>query len=152
MKGESGFPAHCTMPEQRQQHCADYETHEGIHLDVEHMQHNPGKRTVAKLMLNSMWGKFGQRTNKTQVREFTRAQDMHTFLGSGKYDVRYVSPLTADRVEVHFKLHEEMEDVSPNLNIFVACFTTCWARLRLYEAFETLQERVLYFDTDSVIF
>ena len=116
------------------------------------MQQNPDKHTVAKLMLNSMWGKFGQRTNKTQVREFTRAQDMHTFLGSGKYDVRYVSPLTADRVEVHFKLHEEMEDVSPNLNIFVACFSTCWALLRLYEALETLQERVLYFDTDSVIF
>ena len=86
------------------------------------------------------------------MREFTRAQDMHTFLGSGKYDVRYFSPLTADRVEMHFKLHDQMEDVSPNLNIFVAWFTTCWARLRLYEALKTLQERVLYFDTDSVIF
>lgn len=31
-------------------------------------------------------------------------------------------------------------------------FFTCWARLRLYEALELLKERVLYFDTDSVIF
>jgi len=42
--------------------------------------------------------------------------------------------------------------VSPNLNIFVACFTTCWARLRLYATLEQLQERVLYYDTDSVPF
>ena len=42
--------------------------------------------------------------------------------------------------------------MSPNLNIFVACFTTCWARLRLYGALKQLGERCLYFDTDSVIF
>ena len=34
----------------------------------------------------------------------------------------------------------------------MACFTTCWARLRLYEALELLGERVLYYDTDSVIY
>jgi len=34
----------------------------------------------------------------------------------------------------------------------VACFTTCWARLRLYAALEQLGERVLYYDTDSVVF
>lgn len=39
-----------------------------------------------------------------------------------------------------------------NTNVFVATFTTCWARLKLYEVLEMLQERVLYFDTDSVIF
>ena len=44
------------------------------------------------------------------------------------------------------------EPVSPNLNIFIACFTTCWARLRLYAALDILQERVQYTDTDSVIF
>ena len=34
----------------------------------------------------------------------------------------------------------------------MACFTTCWARLRLYEALELLGERVLYFNTDSIIY
>jgi len=53
---------------------------------------------------------------------------------------------------VHYKHKEEGIPISPNLNIFVACFTTCWARLRLYEALELLGDRVLYFDTDSVIY
>ena len=34
----------------------------------------------------------------------------------------------------------------------MACFTTCWARLKLYDALDILQERVLYKDTDSVVF
>jgi hypothetical protein len=37
-------------------------------------------------------------------------------------------------------------------NIFIAAFTTCWARLKLYDVLEMFGERVLYYDTDSVIF
>ena len=37
-------------------------------------------------------------------------------------------------------------------NIFIAAFTTCWARLKLYDLLHKLGRRVLYFDTDSVIF
>ena len=37
-------------------------------------------------------------------------------------------------------------------NIFVAAFTTCQARLKLYESLDTLQEQVLYYDTDSVVY
>jgi len=52
---------------------------------------------------------------------------------------------------VHYKHKEEDIPILPNLNIFVACFTTCWARLHLYDALELLGDRVLYFDTNSVI-
>ena len=37
-------------------------------------------------------------------------------------------------------------------NIFIAAFTTCWARLKLYSYLEQLQQQVLYFDTDSVVY
>ena len=37
-------------------------------------------------------------------------------------------------------------------NIFVAAFTTCQAPLKLYESLDTLQEQVLYYDTDSVVY
>ena len=103
-------------------------------------------------MLNSMWGKFGQRQNKTQVEEFNDPPKFHSFLNSDTLDVRHVSVVNDDIVEVHYQLQEEDIPVSPNLNVFVACFTTCWARLRLYEALELLGQRVLYFDTDSVIY
>ena len=37
-------------------------------------------------------------------------------------------------------------------NIYVATFTTCWARLRLYGVLDKLGEACLYYDTDSVIY
>ena len=66
--------------------------------------------------------------------------------------MRHVSVINDNLVEVHYQYQDEDIPVSPNLNIFVACFTTCWARLRLYAALEQLGERVLYYDTDSVIY
>ena len=33
----------------------------GIDLNPEDIKPNPGKRAVAKICLNSLWGKFGQR-------------------------------------------------------------------------------------------
>ena len=50
------------------------------------------------------------------------------------------------RVEVYLKKPQNMI-----VNIFIARFTTCWARLHLYEALELLGERFLYFDTDLVL-
>ncbi|KAL9970542.1 hypothetical protein ACROYT_G022936 [Oculina patagonica] len=149
----SGWPSHVgDDPEKQRQYVEDYFAREGIPLDPSNIKKNPGLRTLAKLMLNSMWGKFGQKPNKTQVREFDDPVAFSEFHESDKYDIRYVSVLTEQRVEIHFKHKLEDDPVSPNLNIFVAAFTTCWARLRLYEALDLLQERVLYFDTDSVVF
>ena len=37
-------------------------------------------------------------------------------------------------------------------NVFVAAFTTCHARLKLYSYLQALGEQVLYYDTDSVIY
>ncbi|PFX27098.1 hypothetical protein AWC38_SpisGene8231 [Stylophora pistillata] len=37
-------------------------------------------------------------------------------------------------------------------NVFIAAFTTCQARLKLYESLEILKERVLCYDTDSVVY
>jgi len=49
----------------RQQYIREYYEHEGIQLEYDKIEHNPGLRALAKMMLNSMWGKFGQRLNKT---------------------------------------------------------------------------------------
>ena len=49
---------------------------------------------------------------------------------------------------------EDKRTIVPNNRtiVFVAAFTTCWARLKLYSYLETLQHQVLYYDTDSVIY
>ena len=53
---------------------------------------------------------------------------------------------------VHTSVEDNVVKGTKN-NIFIAAFTTCYARLKLYESLDALQvEQVLYFDTDSVIY
>ena len=49
---------------------------------------------------------------------------------------------------------EDKRTIVPNnrTNVFVAAFTTCWARLKLYSYLERLGDQVMYYDTDSVIY
>ena len=148
----SGWPTRVDTEAQKQKYIQDYFEQEGIQLEYDKIEKNPGLRTLAKMMLNSMWGKFGQRLNKTQVQPFQDPQSFHRFLDTSTLDVRHVSVINDDMVEVHYQYQDEDIPVSPNLNIFVAAFTTCWARLRLYAALEPLGQRVLYYDTDSIIF
>jgi len=148
----SGWPAGCTTEEKKKKYVESYYQKEGIQLEYDKIEKNPGLRTLAKMMLNSMWGKFGQRLNKTQVQTFDDPQAFHRFLDTDTMDVRHVSVINDDMVEVHYNYKDQDIPVSPNLNIFVAAFTTCHARIKLYEALEQLQERILYYDTDSVIY
>ena len=142
----SGWPEWVGDDEtKRQQYIREYHEHEGIQLEYDKIEHNKGLRALAKMVLNYMWGKLGQQLNKTQVKEFCDPQAFHRFLDTDTLDVHHVSVINEEMVEVHIP-------VSPNHNIFVASFTTCWARDNLGEAIQLLGEHVLYFDTDSVIY
>ena len=57
MKQEaSGYPKECVTDEQKQRYIDEYYEHEGIRLDPNKIEYNPGLRSLAKLMLNSLWG------------------------------------------------------------------------------------------------
>ena len=64
-------------------------------------------------------------------------------------DVRLVNPETT---EVQFKSALGFEESNDKVNIVIAAFTTAYARLKLYDLLDQLQEQVLYYDTDSVIY
>ena len=60
--------------------------------------------------------------------------------------------ITDDMVQMSYTYRDQFVDNSYNTNIYVACFTTSSARLMLYEKLDYLNEKVLYFDTDSIIY
>ena len=47
-------------------------------------------------------------------------------------------------------MKRKMKKTNYNVNIFIACFTSSWAKLRLYNMLEQLDRNVCYCDTDSV--
>ena len=55
-------------------------------------------------------------------------------------------------VQMTYNVKDQFFDNSKNTNIYIACFTTSHARLMLYDKLDYLQKKVLYFDTDSIIY
>lgn len=53
---------------------------------------------------------------------------------------------------INYEEKKEFVEECPFGNVVLACFTTAHARLHLHETLEKLGERVLYFDTDSIIY
>ena len=57
-----------------------------------------------------------------------------------------------ETVELQYTNKDEFVEEKGKVNIVIAAFTTAYARLKLYDLLDLLQERVLYYDTDSVIY
>ena len=97
-------------------------------------------------MLNSFWGKFGENLHKAQTTAVYEAYHLFNLVSNSLLDIKQVRISNQDTLEVvHTKKKDNQPDIG-RVNIFVAAFTTCHARLKLYESLERLQERVLYFD------
>ena len=67
-----------------------YKEHEDIELDPNQIEKNPGLRSLAKLMLNSFWGKFGQRPNQTQVTTCTKPSEFFHLITDDKQVVHII--------------------------------------------------------------
>ena len=148
----SGWPGECQTEEDRAKYVTDYQKHEKIQLEPQKICKNPGKRQLAKLMLNSFWGKFGQRSNLTQVTTCDKPDLFFQILQDDSQLIHRIEIMNEEMVEIFHSFQQECDPIQINVNIFIACFTTCYARLKLYEALDQLQEQVLYFDTDSVVY
>ena len=81
---------------------------------------------------------FGQNCLCVSIRfkEFNDPVAFSKLHESKKYAVSYVSVLTEKRVDIHCKHQLEDDSVTANLTIFLACFTTCWAPVRLWTSFK----------------
>ena len=148
----SGWPKDCTTEERKRDYIERFEAREDIRLEYSKIEKNPGLKATAKLMLNSFWGKFGQRENLPQVEQCTTPDQLYKIMEDDTRQVTDIRFCTDEMIEVVYVNKEEAIFPSNKTNVFIAAFTTCWARLKLYSYLETLGEQVLYYDTDSVIY
>ena len=103
-------------------------------------------------MLNSFWGKFGQRTNlpqKTYVSDVTVFFDMMT---SDNQEIKNVRFVKEEMVQMDLVHKEDFIETSRITNVVIAAYSTAQARLKLYQYLESLDRRALYAYTDSIIF
>ena len=148
----SGWPSWCVSETLKQQYIQQYYDKEGITLDYDNIKANPGLRSLAKLMLNSFWGKFGQRSNMTQMSHISNPKEYFDLLTCDQQQVTDVSFVSDEIVEMRWKYIDEFVETSARTNVILAAYTTAQARLQMYSYLEQLQDRILYTDTDSIIF
>ena len=76
----SGYPSNVTTREQKNEYIRQYEKHEGVRLDPNKIENNPGLHSIGKLALNSFYGKFGQRTDMKKVQFINQYEKLYGIL------------------------------------------------------------------------
>lgn len=148
----SGWPKNCLDDVSRERYIDDFTLSEGVKLDRESIEKNPGLRSVAKLCLNSFWGKFGQRENLPQTVVISSRQKLMDLVYSPEYETTGMLPVNHKTLYVNYIKNDDAVTPSGMASPVIAAYTTAQARLKLYSYLEALGPRALYCDTDSVIY
>ena len=148
----SGFPSGIASQIDKDNYINEFEKSEGIKLDSEKIEKNPGLRQLAKSCANNLWGRFAMRTDRLHT-EFVHDQiKFFEILNDVQNEIHDIRILTDESVEITYKKLQDRIPENKNTNIFIGIFTTAWARLELFEVLNMVGKDVLYCDTDSCIF
>ncbi|CAH3174094.1 unnamed protein product, partial [Porites lobata] len=104
-----------------------YQQHEGVQLNYAQIEKNPAKRALAKLMLNSFWGKFGQASNKSQVESISSPSKFHRLFNQDDTHIHAIRVVNEEMLEIVYNKIAEAAPIQPHINIFIAAFTTAHA-------------------------
>lgn len=148
----SDFPPEVKTEEEKDRYVREYFEHEGVELRKENIAKNAGLRTISKLLLNSFYGKFGQRTNMKKCCFVSDAPTFYSMLTDYSKTIKDFHVINENLMAVEYSLSPEFETVDPKTNPVIAAFCTTYARLKLWNLMMRLGDRILYHDTDSVIY
>jgi hypothetical protein len=83
----SGYPSWVQSPGKENTYIRNFFESEGIMLDKDAIQLNSSKRGLAKLCLNSFWGKLTERNNRTKSKIITDPYELYRFLSTPGIEV-----------------------------------------------------------------
>jgi hypothetical protein len=150
--------ADCESEEERRrlraEFCADYHRLYGIIIDEGAVVDNPGMRHIAKLCLNSLWGKFSMRNDLSHTEVFTSPAEFYARLHDRRVEVGLVIPISDEAIRVVYRDKEEFLREHRASNIVLSLWTTSAARLTLLRYMRQASENgtLIYTDTDSVFY
>ena len=150
----SGYPEYCKTEADKKQFVRDYYLAEKLKLDPSNIKVNKGMRAFAKIMLNCLWGKLAQREILTQTKYIKDPKDYFDMMVNPDVLIKHVEIFEENCpfILVNYESTLDSIEAHSSANVIVASFVTTYARLKLYSILEKLNERVLYFDTDSCMY
>ena len=148
----SGFPEKVKSENEKEEYIKRYNEREQVLLEKSKIEKNPGLRSIGKLALNSFYGKFGQRTNMKKTVFITEYAELYRHLSDVTKVVQDFHVLEGNMVVLEYITNPDLMEADSKTNVNIASFCTSYARLKLWRTLFKLGRRVLYHDTDSVIF
>ena len=148
----SGYPSNVTMHEQKNEYIRQYEKHEGVCLDTNKIEHNPGLRSIGKLALNSFYGKFGQRMHVKKVQFINQYEKLYSILMDVTKVIKNFHILNSDMVMIEYKQSEELEEPSNKTNVIISAFRSAYTHIKLWKMMNRLGNCVMHHNTDSIIY
>lgn len=89
----------------------------------------------------------------TLINEYSRIfHDLFMFYLFAIFQIKDVYLPTPEVAAIVWDTSKEFMEQDVSTNIFIAAFTTAWARIKLYSEMDKLGHAVLYHDTDSIIY
>ncbi|XP_059489271.1 uncharacterized protein LOC132204662 [Neocloeon triangulifer] len=144
----SGWPRENMTQEEKDAYVEEFWQIEGIRLDPNKIERNEVMRYIAKLILNSLWGRFAMRTDMTKTAILDERSELLRLLSSPNVEVQSLLTNLGEKMIATYK---DEASQPKGINVVVAAFTTAQARILLYRLLDLGGHRVLYTDTDSVI-
>ncbi len=129
-----------------------------IEFNAAMAEFNAGRRALAKLMLNSLWGKLSERFKNLKTVNVTAAQflDLEKYELTGKIVVKQKEQFGPDAWLMKYEdnLHSNIAMIShlKKTCVEIGAYVTMYGRRMLWQEMVKLGARVMYHDTDSIIY
>jgi hypothetical protein len=150
----SGWPKEAENDPIKQREFLEQYREMGIDLDPAKMKFNPGMRAIAKLALNSLWGKFSMRNNLSTSEVVKSPHRFYQLVQDHTKEICIPHVINGDTVRVVIKSREEYIEPHSCSNIVISLWCTSAARMVLYRYMQESEANgwnVMYTDTDSII-
>ena len=152
----SGPPNGYDTPEKLAQFIKEELDKFGIEIDLINMKYNAALRTLAKICLNSLWGRFSLRNQLSRTVIISDPYDLAEYFDNPKFELNDVYTLNRDLVLVTYTPKTEFVEENSSSNVVLSLWTTSAARIKLLKSLQAVAKtpncEILYMDTDSIIY
>ena len=150
-----GWPNWVKSEEDKQEYIKNFKENEGVEMDYNEVNKNPALRFIAKLFLNTLWGKLAQRPNLKQTKVCNEYKDYWDLATDSEKIIKGELMVNEDCLLVNWEYKDDESAKNVNTSLAIASFVTSYARIELMkkiDEIEIIPGRTLYMDTDSIIF
>ena len=82
-----------------------------LNINIKKFEFNAGLRSIRKLCLNSLWGKFSQRSNMSQTKYITEVSKFYEILLNDKLDNKNIQFINDDMVQMTCNLKDQFQKI-----------------------------------------